>query len=313
MQYPARANAGRLQAVSIGIAVSGSEARLYTPLLDTLPSRSPTSHKHTVGSVLVIGGSAAMPGAASLTSRAALRAGAGLVYKACLSTCAHCPEWPEIMLAHCDASEVYTTAWFDELQDYDCVAVGPGLLDIDKTDDFLEHLIKHHQYRLVIDATGLRSLARLLVQQRIQPKQLSQAVITPHAGEAAALLGCSTERIQRDRYTAAALLVEKTGASVILKGAASIIDGVGCVQSVLPYGNPFMATAGSGDVLSGILAARLAARDQSTYEASCTATLIHALAGDACHRRSGGPLIASDLIEDLPQTFGMLYREGFGE
>lgn len=311
LQFPAREQCGDIHCVSIGIdcgppceyqAFDGARAKL-------LPPRRGDSHKGNFGRVLVIGGSSAMPGAPTLAAFSALRSGAGLVRKAELSGGSVEHEHPELLLRQVSARDHFEEGSLAELEadltEADCVVIGPGLGLHRDTATFVHVLCdycSHNTIPVVVDADALT-----LIQEPINKKRLDlpSAVLTPHPGEAARLLGCSVAEVQRDRYQSALVLHQRTQGVVILKGASSVIRGseMGFVNTT---GNPFMATAGSGDVLCGVVASLCALKLPLLESAACAAW-IHGRAGDIAHARLQGPIVASDIIQCVPQALSECY------
>jgi ADP-dependent NAD(P)H-hydrate dehydratase / NAD(P)H-hydrate epimerase len=255
-----------------------------------LPSRKKNSHKGNYGHVLVIGGGPGMPGAMYLTAKAAMRAGAGAVSIA---------TWPDHANAACNMMPeamiwgVRTAKDLKPLlaQASVCV-IGPGLGDSDwALDIFLAAITS--QLPMVIDASALRFLAE-------HPQMDDNWILTPHPGEAAALLSCTTDAIQKDRYQAASDIQHQYGGVIVLKGMGTIIQAADQRAFVCPKGNPAMASAGMGDVLSGIIAG-LCAQGFSLSNAAQCGVFAHALAGDQIAKALGGPgLLASDVFDRLP-------------
>jgi len=279
------------------------------------PALPRDAHKGQAGRVLCVCGSREMPGAAILVVRAAQRAGAGLVQLACLD-----PELlalvpvaaPEAVLLELGSARPAAAAERVLAQRADALVVGPGLGPDPRTRAFVEALLERGQRMgaqatpaLVIDADGLNALAG-------EPESLAQwpsaLALTPHPGEAAHLLGRVLGSSPAARGAAARELAERCGGTCVLKGAGSCIAaGARCEREL--GGNPGMATAGSGDVLAGVLAAYLAraraqaARNYGAFEAARAAVHVHARAGDLAARELGERgLIASDLIEWLPRA-----------
>ncbi|MFA5938650.1 MAG: NAD(P)H-hydrate dehydratase [Sinimarinibacterium sp.] len=254
--------------------------------LRRLGRRPRDAHKGGSGHVLVIGGNHGMAGAALLAGRGALRAGAGLVSVA--TRPAHAPALtaaqPELMVHGVDAP-----AQLDALlQRASVVALGPGL----GQDEWARALFAHAltgESALVVDADALNLLARL-------PRRRERWVLTPHPGEAARLLGCTTAEIQADRLGSLRALEARYGGAVVLKGAGSLVSGA--PPQVCPYGNPGMAVGGMGDVLTGVIAA-LWAQGHSAAAAARFGVLVHARAGDRAAAGGERGLLPQDLIGEL--------------
>ena len=300
LQYPAREVCGKLTALPIGIEpLDGCEFSLVTEESSPrLPKRRPDSHKGSYGHVVVIGGSPEMPGAAVLSASAALRSGAGLVTRAAGAGWPAILSPPEIMLTLLEEQGwKLSKRSADDLRalinEASVLVVGPGMGTLPSTVDFVRELITTVDRPIVLDADGLNCLSKL--------KDLrlnDRVIITPHPGEAATLLSVSTAEVQRDRFKTAKSLYERCGAHVVLKGAGTIVYGSGSGY-VVSEGNPYMATAGSGDVLSGVLAG-LIAQGMPVKDTSRAGALVHATAGDRAFKLRGGPITASDIFESLP-------------
>lgn len=263
-----------------------------------LPARKKNSHKGDYGHVLVIGGGLGMPGAISLTAKAAMRTGAGAV------TVATWPEHVAGLLSFVPEAMVWGVKTAKDLEPLLAKAsvcvIGPGLGESEWSKTLFLSAITS-QLPMVIDASALKWLAKF-------PQVDDNWVLTPHPGEAASLLSCASQDVQADRYRAAATLQQQYGGIVVLKGAGSIIQTADKTAFVCPAGNPGMATAGMGDVLSGIIAA-LCAQGFSLAQAAKLGVWIHALAGDHVAMTQGeAGLLASDLLDLLPHLLNSCWR-----
>ena len=261
--------------------------RLDDALLgEAFTPRSRTSHKGSLGHVLVMGGAPGFGGAALLASQAAARLGAG---KGTLATAhehitASLVRCPEVMVravrGGADAADLPASA--------DVVVIGPGLGQESWGQAMLQSALKASS-PLVVDADALNLLA-----SRWPDLRRDNWILTPHPGEAARLLGCSVSDVQADRPEAARALQRARGGIVILKGAGSLIAGPSGLV-VCPYGNPGMASGGMGDILSGILGA-LVGQFNSLEQSAWLGVMAHALAGDEAAKAAGERgLLASDL------------------
>ena len=257
-----------------------------------LPKRPKAAHKGMFGHLLLIGGNRGMGGAIILAAETALRSGAGKVSVVTRSEhvaplLARCPE----VMAHGvdDPSQLAPL-----LAQATAVVIGPGLGRDDWAQQMLDQTLSQPLPR-ILDADALNMLAA-------RPMPLGrQTVVTPHPAEAGRMLGCSTARIQRDRPLAVRQLAERFACAAVLKGVGSLVADADSDQlpGLCTYGNPGMATAGMGDVLSGLVGALLA-QGLSAGEAARYAVLLHALAGDrAALQRGERGLLASDLIEHI--------------
>ncbi len=256
-----------------------------------LAPRRRNTHKGSHGSVGIIGGASGMVGAALLAGRAALLLGAGRVYVGLLARDAPLLDvtQPELMLR--TAGEVL------KLDHLSCLAIGPGLGQSPDAAFYLQCALES-RLPLVIDADALNAIAtseklRTSVKQIVTTK-----VLTPHPAEAARLLGCSTQEVQADRISAAITLAAQFNAHVVLKGAGSVCASPGQPWRINTSGNPGMASAGMGDVLTGIIAALLA-QGAEAQPAMDTAVWLHGAAADACVANGIGPvgLTACDTID----------------
>lgn len=254
-----------------------------------LPKRSRDSHKGRYGHVLAIGGDHGAGGSIRLTAEAALRVGAGLVsvatreahVVALLSAC------PELM-----PQGVHVPRNLGSLLERATVlALGPGL-GREEWGRGLWQAALDANTPTVLDADGLNLLAD---NPRALPEQI---VLTPHPGEAARLLQCTTAQIQSDRFLAARTLAKTHRAVVVLKGAGSLIASPQGEIAVCPWGNPGMASGGMGDAQTGVIAGLLA-QGFSPWEAACLGTGVHARAGDLAARAGERGLLAGDLFPYL--------------
>ncbi len=258
-------------------------------LASVLAPRNANSHKGVYGHVLSVGGEHGMGGAVRLCAEAALRAGAGLASVATRTegVAALVAARPEAMThAVEDAAALQVL-----IGKADVLAVGPGLGMGDWGRTLFEAAVSSGK-PMILDADGLSLLAA-------DPRKLPQAILTPHPGEAARLLGVGTEQIQADRFAAVDELVAKFGSVVVLKGAGTLVAAPGQVTAVIGAGNPGMATGGMGDVLTGVIAA-LYAQDLPPFQAAVYGALLHGAAGDAAARIDGERgLLPSDLFPHL--------------
>jgi ADP-dependent NAD(P)H-hydrate dehydratase / NAD(P)H-hydrate epimerase len=260
-------------------------------LLELLPARARNTHKGHYGHVLVVGGDGGYGGAVLMAAETAARCGAGLVSVATQAEhipalLARCPE----VMGH--AVENHHSL-LPLLQKASVIVIGPGLGATPWSEQLLYHTVQYARANdtpLVMDADALN----LLALGRVVKALPGQVLLTPHPGEAARLLATDTGHIQRDRFAAAKTLQEKYGATVVLKGAGTLIAASGL--SLCPYGNPAMATGGMGDVLSGVLGGLLA-QHLSLQQAAELAVCLHGRAADILADEKGERgLLATDLI-----------------
>ncbi|HZT02369.1 MAG TPA: NAD(P)H-hydrate dehydratase [Steroidobacteraceae bacterium] len=265
------------------------ERILESSIQQALPRRARSSHKGDFGRVLIVGGGAGMPGAVRLAGEACLRVGAGLVTVAVVpeNVPAICAGRPELIcLPLADASALAEPA-----AKADVIAIGPGLGRTPWARDALDTVLRSGK-PLVIDADALNIIAESQVSRR------EDWVLTPHPGEAARLLDTKTGEIQRDRLAALDGLVARYGGTVVLKGAGTLVGAPGRTPALCERGNPGMATAGMGDVLTGTIAG-IFAQCRDAWLAARVGVLVHALAGDAAARSGERGLLAGDVAREL--------------
>jgi NAD(P)H-hydrate epimerase len=256
-------------------------------LKEWLPKRARCAHKGKFGHVLLVGGQAGMAGAIRLAGEAALRTGSGLVSIA--SHPAHAA-WlnmtrPELMVSAIEtAIDLYGL-----LEAKSAIGLGPGLGQSEWSKQVWAAALTT-KLPLVLDADALNLLAQT-------KQQRSTWVLSPHPAEAARLLACTTSDIEQDRFAAVQALQRQYGGVVVLKGAGTLVADEQSIYVCLA-GNPGMATAGMGDVLTGVITSLLG-QGLSLTEAACAGVLIHALAGDQAAQQGERGLIASDLLNHL--------------
>ncbi|HET6832127.1 MAG TPA: NAD(P)H-hydrate dehydratase [Solirubrobacterales bacterium] len=304
---PGKGHTGRLVVAPIGIpegappsAVAGvvGDAALGLP-----PPRGAASTKFSSGEVLVVGGSRGLTGAPCLAARAAIRAGAGYATVGCPASLEPILEakLTEVMTTGLDEADgsldvAAVGAILERAERAACAVIGPGLGRADPSRRLVRELAPLIAAPLLIDADGLNALGTDLglLRDREAP-----TVLTPHAGELGRLLGCSSEEIGARRLARARSASEESGAVVVLKGDDTIIvDGDRVAVNALS--SPALATAGTGDVLSGTIAA-LIARGCEPFAAACTGVYAHARAGRIAADRLGAEsVIAGDVVEALP-------------
>jgi NAD(P)H-hydrate epimerase len=254
-----------------------------------LPPRGANTHKGEFGHVLCIGGEHGMGGAVRLCAEAALRAGAGLASVATRSegVAALVAARPEAMTHAVEDAAALEVL----IRRADVLAVGPGLGHGDWGRALFEAAAQSGK-PMILDADGLTLLAA-------HPRPLPQAILTPHPGEAARLLGVDTVQVQADRFAAVQALARRFDCVVVLKGAGTLVAAPGETTAVVGAGNPGMATGGMGDVLTGVIAA-LHAQDLPRFAAALHGALLHGAAGDAAARIDGERgLLPSDLFPHL--------------
>jgi ADP-dependent NAD(P)H-hydrate dehydratase / NAD(P)H-hydrate epimerase len=260
-----------------------------------LGTRELNSHKGDYGKVLLIAGSYGMAGAATLAGWGAYSAGVGLVVYSV-------PEqlFPILQVALPEAICIPRKTGKIDFNSYDAIIIGPGLGIHRENIGIIEEILKEYHGPLVIDADGLNCISHFDLYQNLLDTT-SQVIITPHPGEAKRLLGVAEIG---DREVCAVAMAQMFRVTAVLKGAGTLVASVDSTGQTLllknETGNPGMATAGSGDVLSGILGAFLA-KGLSPYEAASAAVFIHGSAGDLAAKEKGETgLMASDICRFTP-------------
>jgi NAD(P)H-hydrate epimerase len=319
---PGRSHAGRIVVGRIGIADEapqlGRAAELWTrrAAAARLPGRPADGHKGSFGHVLIVAGSEGKTGAAALSAEGAARAGAGLVTVACPESTnavleVKCTEAmtapvPETA-AHGFAADAEKPI-LDLAEGRDAVAAGPGIGRGDETLRLMRSLAEKIQRPMVLDADGLLAFvdAAAVLKARRAP-----TILTPHPGEAAALLGSSPAEVNRDRPAAARRLAEETGAVVVLKGAATVTAEPEGRCVVNASGGPILATGGTGDVLTGVIGGLLA-QGTNAFDAGALGAFLHGWAADRLAERLGSTgVLAGDLAAEIPAALSSL-RDALG-
>jgi NAD(P)H-hydrate epimerase len=273
-----------------------------------LKPRAVDAHKGDFGKVCIVAGSIGMSGAAALAGRAALRAGAGLVRvatpKSVLPIVASIePSFTTIALPEDNVGRISAKAINTILEaagENDAVAFGPGIGVSGALRSVLETVLEQEGLRLIIDADGLNNLAGI----KDWPAKLkAKLILTPHPGEMKRLWsGVFREPLPAQREQQAGQLAQHTGSVVALKGAGTVVTD-GQKVYINKTGNPGMATAGSGDVLTGAITA-LMGQGLSNFDAAVLGIYIHGLAGDIAAEKVGQvSLMTTDIIESLPDAF----------
>ncbi len=275
-----------------------------------LPARPKDANKVTVGRVLVVGGSPELRGAPALAALGALRAGAGLVKVAVpqsvqATVAGYRPETttvglPETRSGAIGASALPVLRAF--VDDWDAVVLGPGAGRAKATLTAIRTFTREKK-PFVIDADALFAWNHQLMRLR---QRRNPTVLTPHEGEAARLLGTTSDEVRADRRGAAAAIAEKSGGVCVLKGPATLVtDGTHLYTN--KTGGPVLATGGTGDVLAGVIGAFLG-QGMEPFKAACAGAHVH---GDGAERTSGAydrGLLASDLAEGIPGAIHALRR-----
>ena len=332
---------GKLVIGDIGISpelYADIKLEMATPaqLSALLPARPAGAHKGTIGKALIVAGSVNYTGAAYLAAGSATRVGTGLVtlappqaiYPIVASRLAEAT----YLLLPDDLGVLAPGAvkiLSEKVRDYDALLLGPGLGQEKPTQEFLGHLLEGQKIGrerrlgfaregdgeaqgssepirlppLVVDADGLNLLAEVKNWWELLP---SEAILTPHPGEMARLMGCETQEVQADRIGCAIQMAAKWGHVVVLKGAHSVVAAPGGQVSVLPFANPAMATAGSGDVLAGAIVG-MRAQGLASFESALVGAYLHGLSGELARDALGDAgVVAGDLMGLLPLAIARL-------
>ncbi|MBI3765551.1 MAG: NAD(P)H-hydrate dehydratase, partial [Ignavibacteriales bacterium] len=306
---------GELEVVDIGIpreVVSNNRADTYVvreeDVRRILPSRTPRAHKHSVGKIFILAGSRGLTGAAAMASSSAMRAGAGAVVlgtpvsvypilakKVTEVMVEPLPETPDGTLAASSYDIIQK-----HLQWADILILGPGISRNSETSELVWQLVSQCDKPMLIDADGLNILSQKL--SILKKHGRKEIIITPHTGELSRLIGMPSEEIERDRVEIARKVARQFTLTLVLKGAPTVTaseDGKVYINST---GNPGMATAGSGDVLAGLIGG-LWAQGMKRTEAAYAGVFLHGLAGDRARQVFGEKsLMATDIQEQLPKV-----------
>ncbi len=277
-----------------------------------LAPRTRDANKGSYGHVLVIGGSLGKAGAAAMAGFAALRAGAGLstvaTPKSVLATVA--AFHPELMTESLAETEQRTISLravglgLDALLERKTLAIGPGISRNSETAEFVRTIVTRGDKSLVVDADGLNAFEKVADKLNGRGRTL---IITPHPGEMSRLTGLTIAEIQANRLEVARNFAREHELIVVLKGHRTLIAAPDGTVWVNPTGNPGMATGGTGDVLTGMVAGLIAQHPQQALEATALAIYLHGLAGDLASESVGeNSLVATDLVRFLPEAFAQM-------
>jgi len=319
---PGRSLSGAVHVARIGIADEAPgvavKGRLYGRAAAgrALPRRPRNAHKGSFGHVLVVAGSEGKSGAAHLASLAAVRAGAGLVTLACPAGLGEVLEIKTTEVMTVPVPDTGDRALSSEARgeilalaaERDVVAMGPGIGLHRETVALVQALAAGIAGPLVIDADGLNAFAEDPAGLAVLKGREAPTILTPHPGEAARLLGSSPAEINGDRVGAARELSSRTASVVLLKGASSVVADVDGGVIINPTGGPGLATGGTGDVLTGVVAAHLA-QGLEPLEAAAMGAYLHGAAADELELRQGAAgLLAGELADALPAVALALRR-----
>lgn len=315
LQFPGAGHAGEIETLAIGLP-PGVDAGLPLDLMDDslsrslLPPRYADGHKGSFGSVLVVGGHRRYVGAPVLAASAAYRVGAGLVSLAAPESVSRIAATQLIEQVHAPLAETAeggvsgeaASAAREALGGASAAVVGPGLGTGDSSASFLRSLLLTEpavHTPLVLDADALNILADVY---GWPPMLSAPAVLTPHPGEMGRLLGRAAYEVQEDRRGAAMASAEQWGHVVVLKGAHTVVAAPDGRVALSPFANPALATAGSGDVLAGVIGGLLA-QGMGRYEAAVVGVYLHGAAAERWSAANGsGGMLASDLLTLLPRV-----------
>ncbi len=310
-----RACAGEVHLVDIGMPRAVYERNRANTfqleereMLEAIPRRAFDAHKYQMGKVFVLAGSPGMTGAAAMASETALRTGAGIVrlgIPVSLNTIMEV-KLTEVMTVPLKetAEQTLSMGDFERILNYvntsTVTILGPGISRNYETQTLVRKLVTHSEAPMVLDADALFALVGhpdLLLQARVP------LVLTPHAGEFSRFTGLTADDIERDRIELARIFAMENQVTLVLKGAPTVIATPRGDAFVNPTGNPGMATAGSGDVLTGIIGG-LIAQGASITQGACGGVYLHGLAGDLAVQRVGQQgMISSDIIRGLGEYF----------
>jgi ADP-dependent NAD(P)H-hydrate dehydratase / NAD(P)H-hydrate epimerase len=315
--YPGAGHVGLLEVADIGFPTDLLDSELVLTEADDvrslLPNRGVDAHKRGSGVVLIVAGSRRMTGAPRLIAEGAYRAGVGLVTVAVPEGIlpvvqAGITEATFLPLAEGPSGSVAEDAWVElagRLPSFDAVAVGPGLSTDDSTPGFVRRLLRESPVPAAVDADAINAFAGRAGE--LADRQ-GPSVITPHTGEFARLFGMPDREVAEDRVGLVRKAAAETGCVVLLKGPRTLVARPEGRVSVNPTGSPALATGGTGDVLTGVVAALLA-RGLSPADAATAGAFVHGLAGELAGRETGEGTMAGDVARNVPRAVRLI-REG---
>ncbi|MCG9478969.1 MAG: NAD(P)H-hydrate dehydratase [Actinomycetia bacterium] len=316
LNYPGAGYAGRVKVVDIGIPEKYFEQ--YEQIFETgmdwvgsrLPRRKAWSYKHSVGKLLVVAGSVGLTGAATMTCNSAMRAGAGLVTLVC--------PWELNPILEQKLTEVMTypvdqtddlSIHYDSLEEivelsskYDALAIGPGISKNSSTIRLVRELLKRVHKPTVLDADGLAAIYGVREVNNDQYPDFSHVIITPHAGELSLIMGMNRIALEQ-RYEVNIEAAGKFNLVSVLKGARTLITKQDGTTFINNTGDWALSTAGTGDILTGIISS-LICQGMDNFNAAVCGTYIHGLASDMISRQtSRTSMVATDLLEGIKKVF----------
>lgn len=320
--YPGAEYNGKLVIVDIGIpnqVIKNIKLKHnlvdFELIRDNLPSRKKNTHKGNYGKANVIAGSAGMTGAAILTCKSALRTGLGLLRLYIGESLNHIaktsvPEAITIPLQEMRKGVIginHIERIVGDTEEANVLTIGPGCGNTAELSEIIKQVLSNVEVPIVIDADGLNVLSK---NSEWLLEKKSKIIITPHLGEMSRLTGISIEEIKNNLIKVAKEFSKKLGVIVVLKGASTIVASPEGEVFINVYGNPGMATAGSGDVLTGIITG-LIAQGLEPLKAAITAVYLHGVTGDSvAHDKGEYGLLAGDLVEYLPYTIKNIVEKG---
>jgi hydroxyethylthiazole kinase-like uncharacterized protein yjeF len=321
--HPGARYAGALRVADIGVpAEAVDREKITVTLLDRgyawglIPRRGPDSHKGDFGHLMVVAGSPGKAGAAVMSARSSLRSGVGLVSVATPNGLVPIVQ-SHIAEAMCipSAESIEGTLGLGSEEELlkaavgmSACAIGPGLSTHYETVQVVRNLLQRLTVPAVIDADALNALAGFT---DILKRTKAPVILTPHPGEMGRLVGLSSSDVQKDRITIASEFATKHKVVLVLKGAGTVVACPDHETFINSSGNPGMATAGTGDALTGMIGGLLA-QGYPAKQAACLGVYLHGLAGDLAAKEKGeAGMIAGDLIEKIPDAIKeTMDREG---
>ena len=279
-----------------------------------VPDRPRDGHKGSFGHVFVIAGSPGMTGAACLCSEAALRAGCGIVTLGVSSSINSICEikLTEVMTKILPETESGTLSLsakdliMEFSEQVDVLVIGPGLSNSEPTRQLVRFLVGEITKPMIIDADGLNAISDSL--DCLSDRKGVDLVVTPHPGEMSRLKKLDVNTIQADRVYAAVDFSQRFSICTVLKGCDTVVTSPKGESYINETGNSGMATAGSGDVLSGVIAG-LIAQGFSAYDAACLGVYLHGLSGDLAQKELGAySMIAGDVLKKIPLAFKAVFE-----
>jgi hydroxyethylthiazole kinase-like uncharacterized protein yjeF len=307
---PDHENAGEVIVADIGNPnqlIESDKHKLNLIHPQDLPYRAEDSNKGTYGKVLIIGGSRGKSGAAAMAGQAALRSGAGLVTVATASSVLPviAETMPELMteaLAETSEGTIANQSISNLLGGKTVLGIGPGLTSFSETSAFVRQMVEECTIPVVVDADGLNAFAGFDKQIQGEGRDI---ILTPHPGEMARLIGKDVDHVVANRIDVARNFAADHKVYVVLKGFRTIVAAPDESIYINPTGNPGMATAGTGDILTGMITGIVAQEHLGNFlDRICLAVYLHGLAGDLAAEEIGEEsMVATDLLRFLPQAW----------